>query len=242
LHAARALVQSRFLEAQRAGRLDFPFKAGLGFYEYPRPGVLHFNATRMGGATALNAARLTELEIEGRRQAALLCAWLRAEAPCFERAYLDAIAPRVGVRETRRIQGRYRMTRQDVLDGARFADGIARSAYFIDIHNPSGAVDAHAAPAAGAPPGVGFKPRRYYEIPLRCLQPPGVENLLVACRALSSDHYAHAATRVMGTLTAVGEAAGLATAHALAGGQAVSAIDGAAIRERLGYLDAPLTF
>jgi hypothetical protein len=242
LFAARERVNGRLREARSAGRLGFPFREGIGFYEFPRPGVLHFNATRMTGEPALDAGRLSVVEIEGRRQVALLAEWLGAEVPCFERAWLDAIAPQVGVRETRRIRGRFTLRRQDVLDGARFADGIARSAYIIDIHDPKGPGEVHADRSAGGALKGGFKPSRFYEIPLRCLQPEGLENLLVACRAISTDHYAHASTRVMGTLTAVGEAAGLAAAIAADTGRPIAAIDGAAVRARLGYLDDPLGF
>jgi hypothetical protein len=242
LRAARERVTERFLAARSAGRIDFPFQDSLAFYEFPRPGVLHFNATRMCGEPALRPGRLAELEIEGRRQTALLCDWLIAEAPGFEHAFLDAIAPQVGVRETRRVKGLYTLTRQDIVNGSRFADGIARSAYFIDIHNPKGTGGLHVDANARGALKEDYKPKRYYEIPFRCLQPAGIENLLVACRALSADHEAHAAVRVMGTLTAVGEAAGIAADIARRTGRSPALIQGAAVRAKLAYLDQPLDF
>lgn len=242
LRALRADVNGRFLDARRRGRLDFPFRDNLSIYEFPRPGVLHFNATRMTGAPALTGRRLSEVEIEGRRQAGLLADWLVAEVPGFERAFLESVAPRVGVRETRRVKGVYAMTRRDIVTGARFPDGIARSAYFIDIHDPKGPGALHEKDRAAAEDMGGFVPKRYYEIPLRCLQPPGFDNLLVACRAMATDHFAHAATRVMGTLTAVGEAAGTAAAIAAASARPLAALEGAAVRARLAYLDRPLDF
>ncbi|MFW6157957.1 MAG: FAD-dependent oxidoreductase, partial [Planctomycetota bacterium] len=189
LRAARRAVGERFREAKAAGRLDFPFRSRVAFYEYPRPGVLHFNATRMQGRPALTGDELTRVEIEGRRQADRLARWLVDEVPEFRGAYVESLAAHVGVRETRRIRGRYRMTRDDVIDGARFDDGIARSGYFIDIHAPSGPTDPHAVPDAsggGASTKEGFRPKRYYEVPFRCLQPATCENLLVACRAIST--------------------------------------------------------
>jgi hypothetical protein len=242
LQAARDEVNLRFQQARASGRLEFPFRDQLAFYEFPRPGVLHFNSTRMTGAPALTAGRLSELEIEGRRQAALLCDWLIADVPGFEHAFLESLAPRVGVRETRRTRGLYTMTRQNIVDGTRFPDGIARSAYFIDIHDPRGAGGLHADREVGGTVKAEFKPRRYYEVPLRALQNAQVENLLVACRALSADHHAHAAIRVMGTLTAVGEAAGVAAGLAREAGKPVAEINGADVRARLAYLDQPLSF
>ena len=242
LRTAREEVNSRFRAAKERGDIDFPFKGGMGIYEFPRPGVLHFNATRMGGEAALTGRRLSELEVEGRRQVGLLADWLVREVPGFENAFLESVAPQVGVRETRRVKGRRTMTRADVVEGARFADGIARSAYFIDVHDPKGPGGLHAEKEVGGAIKEGFKPKRYYEIPFGCLQPEVLDNLLVACRAISADHYAHAATRVMGTLTAVGEAAGLAVAMAREAGKPPAEVDGAAVRAGLGYLDAPLDF
>jgi hypothetical protein len=240
LPEARRRVNGRFRDARDAGRLDFPFKPNVAFYEYPRPGVLHFNATRMQGVPALTSEELTRVETEGRRQTDVLVRWLTREVPEFRHAFLESVAAHVGVRETRRVRGRYRMTREDVIEGARFEDGIARSRYFIDIHAPSGPVDPHAAPEGGA--RAEFTPKRYYEIPFRCLQPEGVENLLVACRAISTTFEAHAATRVMATMHAVGEAAGRAAGIARERGTELVEVPGAEVRRRVGYLDDPLDF
>jgi hypothetical protein len=70
-------------------------------------------------------------------------------------------------------------------------------------------IPAERPPVGGLPLGI-VKEKQAHEIPFRCLQPVGIGNLLVACRAISTDHFAHAATRVMGTMTSVCEAAGLA--------------------------------
>ncbi|MHC4916787.1 MAG: FAD-dependent oxidoreductase [Planctomycetota bacterium] len=242
LRAARGRVNTRFREARDAGRLDFAYKSGLGIYEFPRAGVLHFNATRVLGKPALTSGELSRVETEGRRQAALLADWLHSEVPCFERSFLESVASHVGVRETRRVRGRCVMTREDVVGGARFGDGVARSAYFIDIHDPAGPGGLHAHEEVGGKIRDGFKPERYYEIPFGSLVPEGLGNLLVACRAISTDHYAHAATRVMATMTAVGEAAGRAAAIAKRKGLEVGEVDGAEVRGEVGYLDGPLGF
>jgi hypothetical protein len=204
--------------------------------------VLHFNATRALGRPALSSRELSRCEVELRRQVAVLAGWLRAEVPGFEQSFLESVATHVGVRETRRVRGRWVMKRGDIVSGARFADGIARSAYFIDIHDPAGSGGLHTREEVGGAIEKGFKPERYYEIPFRCLVPEKLGNVLVACRAISTDHYAHAATRVMATLTAVGEAAGRAAALAVKRGIQVSEVDGAEVRAGIGYLDEPLGF
>jgi FAD dependent oxidoreductase len=242
LHDCREKINGEFRAAKEAGRLKFPHKGGLGIYEFPRPGVLHFNATRVLGQPALTSEELTRTEIEGRRQVGLLADWLRAEVPGFEKSFLESVATHVGVRETRRIAGRYVMTREDVISGARFADGIARSAYFIDIHDPIGPGGLHAEKEVGGTIKSDFKPQKYYEIPYGSLVPEKLSNVLVACRAISTDHYAHAATRVMATLTAVGQAAGRAAAIAKQKRVPISEVDGAVVRADIAYLDQPLGF
>jgi len=242
LREARRRVAERFRAAKSAGRLDHPLFDWVAFYEYPRPGGLHFNATRVLGRPLLDSEELSRVEREGRRQADVLSTWLRRDVPEFEHAYLESVAAQIGVRETRRVRGRYRMTREDVVDGARFDDGIARSGYFIDIHNPAGAGGLHGKPGSPGQRKDGFTPKRYYEIPFRCLQPEGVDNLLVACRALSTTFAAHAATRVMATMHAVGEAAGRAAALAKRDGLTLGDVNGADVRRELEYLDRPLTF
>ncbi|MGQ9663352.1 MAG: FAD-dependent oxidoreductase, partial [Kiritimatiellia bacterium] len=239
LRAVRERVNTRLREAVERGVLEF--RKNINIYDFPRPGVLHFNATRVAGRPALSAEELSRVEIEGRRQVAVLADWLRAGVPGFEKSFLESVASHVGVRETRRVVGKHVLTREEVVGSARFSDGIARSAYFIDIHAPLPTEsDAHADRNGGV--REDFKPRTFYEIPLRCLQPLRPCNLLVACRAISTDHYAHGATRVMGTMMAVGEAAGRTVALAKKRGIEVGEVDGAEVRAQIGYLDEPLGF
>ncbi len=236
---ARALVEPYFQEARAAGRLEFPHREWVHFYDYPRAGVLHFNMTRVNRVNGLQSADLTRAEIEGRRQAFVLADWLVREVPYFRDAWLEKVACHVGVRETRHIRGGYTMSREDIAAGRKAADGIARSCYFIDIHSPTGSgFDHEKKGSLGAHMETYAPPKGdWYEIPYRSLLPEGVENLLVPCRALSATHEGSAAVRVMATMTATGEAAGLAAAEALRRRCAPAELDGAALRARLGYLD-----
>ena len=107
------------------------------------------------------------------------------------------------MRESRRFQGEYILSDQDVEQGARFEDVVVHGAWFlIDIHNPAGGgqAEGHSQPA---------KP---YDIPYRCLLPKGVEGLLLSGRNISGTHRAHASYRVMGIAMPVGQAAGTAAA------------------------------
>jgi hypothetical protein len=57
-------------------------------------------------------------------------------------------------------------------------------------------------------------PGQAYDIPLRCLLPKGIENLMVAGRCISGSHEAHSSYRVMPISMATGQAAGVCAAIA----------------------------
>ena len=124
--------------------------------------------------------------------------------PGFEKAYLTQTGTKACVRETRRILGEYVLTGEDVLKTHKFIDVVAHGAYPIDIHNPQGK-------------GTVLKRVRTgeaYDIPLRCLIPLSVENLLVAGRCISGTSEALASYRVMPISMATGQAAGVCAAIA----------------------------
>lgn len=158
----------------------------------------------LDGIPAAGAGRrdaLTAAEQEGRRRARALVEFLRT-VPAFARAFVSHAAPQVGVRESRRVIGRYALTREDVLAGRRFDDGVARADWPIELWQ------------------AGHRGPRYeyledglaYEIPLRSLRARDVENLFVAGRCMSATHEALGSARVIGTCLATGEAAGIAAA------------------------------
>lgn len=200
----REEINRRFEQAKMADRLHQP-RENVLFFHTLQPDVVHFNTTRVVGLSGADARDLTAGEVEARRQAHELAGWLRESVPGFERAYLQQCAAQIGVRETRRIRGDYVLTGDDVVQARKFPDGIARSNYPIDIHNPAGAGTVIRELPAGD----------WYEIPYRCLLPVGVENLLVAGRSVSATHEGQSSLRVMPQCFAMGEAAGTAAALCL---------------------------
>lgn len=241
MRPARALVEPYFQRALASGELHYPYRNFIHFYDYPRPGVLHFNMTRINRVNGLSTEDLTRAEIEGRRQAYVMGDWLVKTVPWFRHAFVDKIACQVGVRETRHIHGRYNMTMQDIVQARKFPDGITRSRYFIDIHNPTGAQDPHQKSGAKGEVAAGYgpPPGDYYEVPFRSLVNDVCPNLIVACRALSASHEAAAAVRVMATMHGVGEAAGIAAAEAANRGCDVADIPGAWVRSQIDYINQP---
>jgi len=98
--------------------------------------------------------------------------------------------------------GEYKLTAKDVLEACKFNDVIALGSYPIDVHNPSGK-------------GTllkKVKSNAAYDIPLRCLIPLKIENLLVGGRCISGTHLANASYRTMPICMATGQAAGVCAA------------------------------
>ena len=198
---SRDTINDLYNQAKEKGELENPRKE-VAVYKSSHPHVVHFNSTRVVGKSALDGWSLTEAEIEGRRQTAQLVEFMKKKIAGFESAYLSKMAAQIGVRESRRIMGRYVLTEDDVLSARHFSDGIANCRYSIDIHNPTGT-------------GTVIKRLKrgtYYQIPYRCLVPKGADNLLVASRCISSTHEAHSSLRVQPIVWCIGQAAGTAAA------------------------------
>ncbi|MGQ8335796.1 FAD-dependent oxidoreductase [Sunxiuqinia sp. A32] len=238
LRAARGLVEPYFQEALSKGELYYPYRDFIHFYDYPRTGILHFNMTRINEVSGLSVEDLSKAEMEGRRQAYVIGNWLIKNVPWFKDSFVEKVACQVGVRETRHIRGLYTVSQEDILGGRKFEDGVTRSRYFIDIHNPKGAKDVQQIPGQQGKVSASFAPPPgdYYEIPLRSLLTTKCTNLAVACRALSATHEASAAIRVMATMHGIGEAAGLAAAEAAKGHMDVIEISGEWLRDQISYM------
>ncbi|HEX8552482.1 MAG TPA: FAD-dependent oxidoreductase [Abditibacteriaceae bacterium] len=194
----------------------------LLFFSGNQPDECYVNTSRVTQLDGSDGFDLSAAELEGRRQVAALATWMKAEVPGFANSYISCIPTQIGVRETRRIEGDYILTQDDVVRGARFADAIARSAYPVDIHAPTGAglVTSEA-------------PENFYEIPFRSLLPRGLENVIVAGRCISATHEGHASTRLTPTCFAMGQAAGLAAALCTRENKRPRELDFALLRDEL---------
>jgi len=196
-------------KATAAGELDLP-REDLLFFSTPQEREVSVNSTRVTGVLGINVWDLTYAEWQSRRQMRQIAAFLRRYVPGFAQAYVVQSGVNIGVRETRRIVGDYQLTAADVLEARKFDDVVARGAYPIDIHSPTGSGTI----LKRLPPGEA------YDIPLRCLLPQGVERLVVAGRCISGTHEAHSSYRVMPIAMATGQAAGVCAALAAHTGKA----------------------
>ncbi len=197
------------------------------------PSLTFLAATRVNNCDPSDADDLTAAEIEARSQLRRLVDAANRDYPLPDghRLAIAAIAPDMGLRESRHARCLYRVTGDDILRGRRFPDAIARGTYRVDIHEREGIVFRYldgtesrmaADPATGDVrwekgrwrPDTGTSPT-YYEIPYRCLVPQGSANVLCAGRMLDCERDAYGALRVMVNCNQMGEAAGRAAARAL---------------------------
>ncbi len=209
-------------QARDRGEWSIP-RDRLLVFEGVRPGEAVVNTTRVVGRLGTSGADLAQAEIEGRRQAYEVMAFLRRRVAGFSDAYLIETPAQIGVRETRRIVGDYVLKQEDILGGVKFPDAIACGGYPIDIHDP---VSLHLV-TKRLPSG------EYYTIPYRCLLPQGVDDVLVAGRCISATHEAFAAFRVSAIVMAIGQAAGMAAAKAAREGIPPRAVDVDDLQRRL---------
>lgn len=147
----------------------------------------------------------------------------------YENLQLLQTSSHIGIREGRRIIGKYRLDFDDITTGKRFDDAICLTKFGIDVHRISPDDKFEHSQGKRVVP---------YNIPFRALIPEGCDNLLLAGRCISGDFYAHSSYRVIGNVVATGEAAGWAAAEVSKTGFKVADIDGTKVSkymESIGY-------
>lgn len=159
--------------------------------------------------SALDADAVSAATIRGRREINQLTDALKASGGVWRNLKLVATSEHIGVRESRRIHGRYRISVNDIKEGKRHPDAVCRCAFGVDVHSTN--------PASSKELGDEGVSVKEYDIPLRALTAKDVDGLLMAGRCISGDFYAHASYRVTGDAVAMGEAAGACAASSITG-------------------------
>ncbi|MGC9348940.1 MAG: FAD-dependent oxidoreductase [Anaerolineae bacterium] len=201
-------------EAIVSGELGDLQREHVLFFNTHRPDEVIVNMSRVTGVDPRDAVSMSQAEVRGREQVFAIMDFLRRRVPGFSRARITGVGARVGVRESRRIVGEVVLTAEDVVGGRTWPDAIARSAYPIDIHSPTGAKEGSEAEFKNDFLSEGIT----YDIPYRSLIPLEVDGLLATGRCISTTVEAHGATRVSPSCMAFGQAAGTAAALAVAAG------------------------
>ncbi len=181
------------------------------------PGTVGFNAGHLWKVDNTDPETVSAAMVQGRKMAGQFRDALAEFCPqAFGNAFLVMTGSQMGIRETRRIVGDYMLTLEDYLNRRSFPDEICRNSYFIDIHQ---ALEDVAGNNAGRREGlrhtIHYGPGESHGIPYRCLTPKGLRNVLVAGRSISCERIVQGSVRVMPVCLAMGEAAGMAAAHAV---------------------------
>jgi hypothetical protein len=201
-----ALSKKAFLaEIRRAGL--FPSYSSPTLWQV-RDNLLLVMMNQEFGIKPYDAAEVTAATIRARAELNRIVNALRSLGGPWEAIQIAATAEQIGVRDGRRIRGRYVVTEQDVIAGARHEDAVVRPTFGVDIHALTAE---HNETRAIENKGIKVKP---YDIPLRALIAKDVDGLMMAGRCISGDFIAHASYRVTGNATSMGEAAGAVAALA----------------------------
>jgi hypothetical protein len=216
-------------EAAGSGEYDLPRREGSDHIT-PVDGMTATIMTRVDHVQGepgevINASDpdvLTKVEMEGRRQALEYARFLVDRVPGYEQASLIALSSQIGIRETRRVRGDYRVTRDDVLSARHFDNQIGLCGAPIEDHVPGTGTKWEYLPEGSA---VG--------IPLGSLVPVDGVNVLMAGRCFSATHDAHASIRSMAQCMAMGQAAGSVAALAARGDGVVRDVPFDTLRDRL---------
>ncbi len=181
------------------------------------------NTTRIIRKNPTDPWQLSEAEVEGRRQANELFRFFKQRIRGFEKSVYVSSGTQIGIRESRRVEGEYILTGEDLLSSRKFEDTIALGGYPIDIHNPTGK----------STKTKHLKEGQFYYIPLRSIVVKGLDNMIVSGRCISCTHEACAAIRVTPIAMAIGQAAGCAAAECTRNGSVARNIEYPKVREAL---------
>lgn len=159
------------------------------------------------GVRPYDADALTAATLHSRKEVFEIMRGLRKLGGIWEDLQIVATAEQIGIRDGRRIHGRYRVFKDDLIKGARHDDAVARVTFGVDIHAETREKNNTETIGRG-----GIARALPYDIPLRALIAKDVDGLMMAGRCISGDFVAHASYRVTGNAVATGEAAGVVAA------------------------------
>lgn len=230
----RQNVRDAVARAKAAGDLHIP-EGHITAVGGLSPRSLGFNFAHVFEVDGSDAQQLSDAQTEGRRLVEQLARFVRKYCAGCEEGVLVATGATIGIRETRRIVGEYRLTVDDYFARRSFDDEILRNAYYLDVHYSRKDTERYAAGKFDwKDTAKPLAPGESHGVPYRCLIPKSFENVLAAGRCLSADRPAQGAVRCMPHCMAMGEAAGMAAGMVIAAGRCdVRDVDTKALRDKL---------
>ncbi|MEZ6190970.1 MAG: FAD-dependent oxidoreductase [Phycisphaerales bacterium] len=229
----KKMLSRKMGEAIDAGRHPLPRRDGSA-HAMVQNGCIATVAVRVADVDATDTLQLGEAEREGRQQAFIYEDFLRDMVPGYENAKIIGLSHHIGVRETRRVYGNYRLTREDCLEARQFNDAVLLCGAPIEDHRK--ATDGSSETA-----WAYVKNHLAYGVPYGTLVPKGRDELWVAGRCFSATHDAHASCRSMGQTMSMGQAAGFAAAISLHQDCGAGDVPVTMLRDRLHAQGVPLT-
>ena len=127
------------------------------------------------------------------------------EFPEAETMTLEWVGTIPGKRESRRFEGHYMLTQNDVIDQNDFEDAVSFGGWAVDHHDVEGVYTTGSSCTQWHGKGI-------YQIPYRCFVSKNISNLFLAGRLISASHIAFGTTRVMTTCAHGGQVVGMAAA------------------------------
>lgn len=213
-----------FKEDYRAGKTGLPCKRqDLPFGRLTAGGQISYvNYSCAYGLDPTDIRDLSRGEMECRQYVMDIYKYLKAHFEELKHTEIASIAPEIGFRDSRRIEGIYHLTIDDMESKRHFEDCIAVFPRFYDMLSPDANMDGDGKVEGKGYAGHIYEPvvdNRTFEIPYGSLVPKRVDNLLAAGRCISADHVAESGTRAISLCMMTGEAAGAAAALALKTGK-----------------------
>lgn len=228
----KKMLKQKMTEAVEKDTHPLPRKEGSA-HEMVQKDCIATVAVKVTGLMALDIHDLTAAEVEGRRQAFIYEKFLREEVPGYGEAKIIGMSHQIGVRETRRVYGEYRLTKEDCLSAKKSPDDIFLCGAPIEDHRKG--EDGEAETVWEYIPGGDV-----YGVPYQTLVPIGSRNVWVAGRCFSATHDAHASCRSMAQTMSMGQAAGTAALLSLQNDYGANNLDVHHLRSELSKLGAIL--
>ena len=125
--------------------------------------------------------------------------------PEAESMTLEWVGHIPGKRESRRFEGDYILTQQDLVEQRTHPDAVSYGGWAIDLHPADGIF-------SELPSCNQWHLKGVYQIPFRCMYSRNINNLFLAGRIISASHVAFGSTRVMATCAHSAQAVGVAAA------------------------------
>ena len=217
-------VTDLIIKMNKDNRYKLP-RAKIWLFSTTKPNELLCNCTRIIGEdgrelNSLYYKDFTEAETQGRKQIREYAKFFKENLKGCEKSFVTDTGTQVGIRQTRQVDGVYKLKNSDVTNGKKFKDGIARSPWPIELHS-------------GNKPKVEWLLDDVYEVPLNCFIPKNGEGIIAAGRCLSAEHEAVASARVTAQCFSYGHAVGHAASISIKENMLLRDIKGENVREIL---------